>query len=159
MVAEDFNRDGFTDFEFAPEGALVNRPGGFQPATRKPSAAVAADFTGSGRLDVPRIDSDGTLKIARDTTPNYGNWIEIGLVGVKNNKLSMNAKVEVKAGANYQKQTYAGIPLVFRLGNATSVDTVRITWPNGLIQNEMKQPVEQASDHYRKRRASPVRAR
>ena len=141
LVAEDFNRDGFTDLEFAPEGALVNRPGGFRPATRKPSPAVAADFTGNGRLDVPRLDADGTLQIARDTTPNYGNWIEIGLVGVKNNKLSVNAKVEVKAGANYQKQTYAGVPLVFRLGNAGSVDTVRITWANGLIQNEMKQPV------------------
>jgi hypothetical protein len=47
----------------------------------------------------------------------------------------------VKAGTSYEKKTYAGVPLVFRLGSHTSVDTVRITWPNGLIQNEVKPPV------------------
>ena len=65
----------------------------------------------------------------------------MALAGVKNAKLSMNAKVEVKAGTSYEKRTYAGVPLVFRLGSRSSVDTVRITWPNGLMQNEMKQPV------------------
>jgi len=146
LIAGDFNRDGFTDLEFDPPGHLVNRACVLETAQHGPffpfsATAATADFTGTGRIDYARIDSDGSMKLAHDNSATYGNWIEIGLVGVKNNKLSMNAKVEVKAGANYEKQTYAGIPLVFRLGNATSVDTVRITWANGLIQNEMKQPV------------------
>ena len=142
LVAEDFNRDGFTDL-LDSEGALVNHAGVFQTAPFHSTflPGEAADFAGNGRLDYARVDSGGSLIVARDTTASYGNWIEIGLTGVKNNKLSVNAKVEVKAGASYQKMTYAGIPLVFRLGNLTGVDTVRITWANGLIQNEMNQPV------------------
>jgi hypothetical protein len=60
---------------------------------------------------------------------------------VKNIKSAIGAKVEVKAGTSYEKQTYAGVPLVFRLGTRTNVDTIRIFWPNGLIQNEINQPV------------------
>jgi hypothetical protein len=149
LVAGDFNHDGFTDLDFEPAGRLVNRGGELQFTPRAavenfPAAAVAADFTGNGRLDWAQI-KDGALVISHDVTPDYGNWLEVGLTGVKNAKLSFNAKVEVKAGTRYEKQTYAGVPLVFRLGNHTSVDTIRITWPNGLIQNEMKQAVNRVS--------------
>jgi hypothetical protein len=141
LVSEDFNHDGFTDLEFAPSGRLVNHGGVLEAAPAAPPTTAGADFTGNGRLDYARITPTGDLLMAHDVTENYGNWIEIGLIGVKNNKLSVNAKVEVKSGTNYQKMTSAGIPLVFRLGNLATVDTVRITWANGLIQNEMKQPV------------------
>ncbi len=49
--------------------------------------------------------------------------------------------MEVKTGAGYQKKIYQGVPLLFGLDGYKDVDTVRITWPNGLIQNETKQPV------------------
>src|SRR5208283_1390717 len=77
----------------------------------------------------------------RDVTPDYGNWTEIALTGGKNLKSAIGAKVEVKAGASYEKQTYAGLPLVFRLGGHSQIDTVRIAWPNGLVQNETNQSV------------------
>jgi tetratricopeptide (TPR) repeat protein len=146
LAAGDFSHDGFTGLDFEPGGRLLNRAGVLGAVPRTESAAhradsAAADFSGAGRLDWAGIEGDGSLVVNRDVTPAYGNWIEVALVGVKNAKLSMNAKVEVKAGTSYEKQTYAGLPLVFRLGRGASVDTVRITWPNGLMQNEMKQPV------------------
>ena len=137
LIAEDVNRDGRTDLAALPALTLLNRPGKFEQASAPNRAgSVFADFQGNGRLDRARIAADGSLHVDRDVTPNYGNWIEVVLAGVKNPKISLNAKVEVKAGSDYQKATYTGLPLVFRLGQHATVDTVRITWPNGLVQNE-----------------------
>jgi hypothetical protein len=140
LVARDVDRDGRTDL-VTPAGLLLNRAGKFEPAPASPDHAFTpyealADFEGNGRLDRARIGADGALVIGHDITPDYGNWIEIALTGEKNPKAAVNAKVEVKAGTSYEKVTYAGVPAVFRLGNRTKVDTVRITWPNGLVQNE-----------------------
>ena len=146
LSAKDFNHDGRTDLAAQPDLLLLNRAGKFQKAAAAPADfATLADFDGQGRLARARIATDGALMLDRDTTPNYGNWIEIALVGVKNLKSAVGAKVEVKAGTLYEKQTYDGVPLVFRLGSQKTVDTVRITWPNGLIQNEMNQPVNKLS--------------
>jgi tetratricopeptide (TPR) repeat protein len=141
LPAKDLNHDGRTDLAAEPPLVLLNRPGGFQkaPAVNLPPA-VAADFSGNGRLDRVAIRG-GALTIDRDVTPDYGNWIEVSLTGIKNLKSPIGAKVEVKSGTSYEKQIWAGLPLVFRLGSRTQVDTVRITWPNGLIQNEMNQPI------------------
>ena len=142
LSARDFNHDGRTDLAAQPDLRLLNLPGKFQKEAAAPGDfGTFADFDGQGRLSRARIAADGALMLDRDTTPNYGNWIEIALVGVKNLKTAVGAKVEVKAGTLYEKQTYEGVPLVFRLGSQKTVDTVRITWPNGLIQNEMNQPI------------------
>lgn len=66
-------------------------------------------------------------------------WIGVELQGVKNLKLAQGAEVEIKAGLLYDKKPYQGVPLLFDLRGYKEVDTVRITWPNGLIQNETKQ--------------------
>jgi hypothetical protein len=72
--------------------------------------------------------------------PEGNRELRVTLAGVKNIHLAYGAKVEVKAGAHYQKQTYRGLPLSFGLpAQYREADTVRITWPNGLIQNEVHQ--------------------
>jgi hypothetical protein len=140
LVARDVNRDGRTDL-LMYRLLLLNRFGEFEVRPTPPDEAfppyeVLADFDGNGRLDRAVLDVDGTLVVRHDITPNYGNWIEVALTGEKNLKTGVNAKIEVKAGMTYEKVTYSGVPAVFRLGNLTKVDTVRITWPNGLVQNE-----------------------
>jgi hypothetical protein len=91
------------------------------------------------------IGKDGVLTMEHEATANYGNWIEVALTGVKNLKSAVGAKVEVKAGTAYAKQSYEGVPLVFRLGAPKEIETVRITWPNGLIQNELNQPINKVA--------------
>ncbi|MEO8127793.1 MAG: tetratricopeptide repeat protein [Bryobacteraceae bacterium] len=81
----------------------------------------------------------GGVRVLANETASGNQWIRVRLAGIKNLKTSPGAEVEVKAGVRYQKQVYQGEPLLFGLGNEKSIDTVRITWPNGLIQNEMKQ--------------------
>jgi hypothetical protein len=105
------------------------------------TAAVSADFDGDGRIDLAAIGADGVLRRLHNATPTGNRWLSVALEGVKNLKLAPGASVEVKAGASFQKKAWAGVPLVFGLGERQSVDTVRITWPNGLIQNETKQEV------------------
>jgi hypothetical protein len=105
VSAFDFNSDGRTDLAAQPGGlVLLNVNGQFQtvPQTGQPAAIAAsfatADLDGSGRASRAHIQ-DGAVVIDRDVEPAYGNWLEISLIGVKNLKSAMSAKVEVKAGA------------------------------------------------------------
>jgi tetratricopeptide (TPR) repeat protein len=99
----------------------------------------------TSRIEALDLDKDGRTDLACDTrhllnrTTTGHSWIGVNLQGVKNLKLAQGAEVEVKAGGRYQKAIYNGRPLTFGLGKEKSADTVRITWPNGLIQNEIKQ--------------------
>ena len=147
LSAADFNHDGRTDLAAQPDLLLLNRRANSKRRPARPAGSGTSTPISTARDGWrAHLAADGALMLDRDVTPNYGNWIEIALIGVKNLKSAVGAKVEVKAGTLYEKQTYEGLPLVFRLGSEKSVDTVRITWPNGLIQNEMNQPVNKLAD-------------
>lgn len=107
-------------------------------------AVATADFNNDGREDAAAIGADGSLHILHNDTTTANAWVRVTLTGVKNAKLAPEAQVEVKSGPRYQKKTYTGTPLVFGLRDVKEIDTVRITWPNGLIQNELRQPVSRA---------------
>ena len=113
LEAADVNRDAFLDI-MSSAGTIVNRRGKFEKANG--------------------AKADGSIP-AEGATPATGA-IRVALSGVKNLKLAYDAEIEVKAGASYRKKIYRGVPLVFDLGERPSADTVRITWANGLIQNE-----------------------
>ncbi len=104
------------------------------------SAMVAADFDTDGRWDLAAIGDDGKLRLLTNASSSGNRWLRVSLEGVKNLKLAPGAEIEVKAGRIYQKQHYRGEPLLFGLGSYAEADTVRITWPNGMIQNETRQP-------------------
>ncbi len=125
---------------FGSPQALGAGLAGFQPAV-----LAAADFDGDGRSDLAAVGEDGVLRLLENRTPVPNRFLHLALFGVKNLKLAPAAEVEVKAGAGYQKLAYRGVPLVFGLGSETAADTVRITWPNGLIQNEARQPAVPAT--------------
>ena len=121
-----------------------NGRGGFlrSPVDGLPSAvAIAnADFDNDGHPDLALVTPEGNLEIASNNIATPNHFLKVQLEGVKNLKQPQGAVVEVKAGAWYQKRIYAGLPLLFGLRDYSEVDTVRIVWPNGLIQNEIRQP-------------------
>jgi len=100
-------------------------------------AVAASDFDQDGRDDLLGIGADGSVHLLRNETGTGHHWVRVRLVGVKNLVLAADAEIEVKAGTRYQKRRYAGVPITFGLGTRAAADVVRITWPNGLIQNEV----------------------
>ncbi|MSV31416.1 MAG: tetratricopeptide repeat protein [Bryobacterales bacterium] len=118
------------------------------------AAPVETDFDNDGRLDQARISADGKLHVRMNRTRPASRWIRIRLEGVKSLRLAQDAEVEIKAGELYRKQTYAGVPLLFDVGAYRTVDAVRITWSNGLIQNEVKQATGRAYSYKEVQRLS-----
>ncbi len=103
------------------------------------AALAAADFDADGRVDLAAVAADGRILRLRNETKTTHRWARVQITGVKNLKLAFNSEVEIKSGPFYQKLLYRGVPLTFGLRDFDTIDTVRITWPNGLIQNEVKQ--------------------
>ncbi|MEX2261885.1 MAG: tetratricopeptide repeat protein [Bryobacteraceae bacterium] len=136
-----YRNHGLAKFERVHEGAPSN-------------ALAAADFNGDGRQDLAAVRSDGALVLLRNQTATRNSFLRIALTGVKNLKLAPGAEVEVKAATRYQKRIYTGLPLTFGLGSFKEADTVRITWPNGLIQNEPKQATGKAMAYKEAQRLS-----
>ena len=131
LAAEDVNRDSWLDL-VTSNGTLLNRHERFE--------------------HVPQPVGHGEIEL--DKPPATGHWIGVRLTGIKNLKLAYGAQVEVKSGALYQKKMYNGVPLMFALGPRTMVDTVRTTWPNGLIQNEANQAADRTYDYKEAQRLS-----
>lgn len=128
-----------------PAGAVLadfDNVGRLQTLERAAAAVVAADFDRDGRLELIEITPQGELQRLLNAVPSDGRGLSLRLEGVKNLKLPLGAEVEVKAGSLYAKQTFRGLPLIFGLGRRTSIETLRITWPNGLVQNEVRLEVQ-----------------
>jgi tetratricopeptide (TPR) repeat protein len=123
--------------------AAGKTPGGFPDAV----AWAAADFENSGRPSLAAVAADGSIHLLANRTETKNEWIRVSLAGVKNLKLGPGTEVEVRSGRDYQKKMYEGVPLLFGLGPDKIVDTVRISWPNGLIQNETDQTVARTAEY------------
>lgn len=98
-------------------------------------ALASADFDQDGRADLAGLDPNGAPRVLLNRIENKNHWVKVDLEGIKNMKLAPGAEVEVKAGSSYQKKPYLGMPVLFGMGPHPQADTIRITWPNGMIQN------------------------
>ncbi len=139
LDVQDFNHDGFLDVvSYSPHLLAVrNDSGRLVPAEKAQTAIspVRADFNGDNREDYARILPDGSLHLHTNASPAQA-WANVRIQGVKNLKNAAGSTVEMKSGAFYDKRIYQGVPLSFGTDGHAGIDTIRITWPNGLIQNE-----------------------
>jgi tetratricopeptide (TPR) repeat protein len=115
---------------------------------------VDADFEATGRLDRARIGPDGSVHLMRSQSAQNQHWIRVQLKGVRALKLAQDALVEMKTGSLYRRQFYNGVPIEFDAGDHATIDVIRITWPNGLIQNEVRQPAGQTHVYPEEQRLS-----
>ena len=103
--------------------------------------AAYADADGDGDLDVVITANGGAPRLLRNDTA-AGNVLRVRLVGTSANRDGIGARVEVTAGgatrwrrvrtgSSYASQSE--LPVTFGLGDATSVEAVRVIWPGGAI--------------------------
>jgi hypothetical protein len=85
--------------------------------------------------------------LLRNDGGNRNNWLRLSLKGLVDNRNGIGAKVEVFAGALYQKwevQSASGYlgqsatEIVVGLGSARQADIVRLLWPTGILQDEVE---------------------
>ena len=156
------NRDGtFTDAS-APScsGGRSRRASSSGEASTECIRAVPVDLSNQWTSGVAQgdFDNDGFADIVVVVEPvaggscrpvllrNLGNenhWVTIRLVGTTSNRDAVGAQVRVVAGPLRQiKEVYAGTSflstespwLTFGLADQESTDSVKVTWPSGLVE-------------------------
>ncbi len=137
-----YHNNGDGTFTRVTTGSLVNDVG--------PSVGCAwGDYDNDGFLDLFVARGGDTLPTANVLYRNNGNsnaWLRIKLVGTVSSRSAIGARVRAKAsigGKTFWQlreintgDGFCAGPLEthFGLGNATNIDTLRIEWPSGAVQ-------------------------
>jgi hypothetical protein len=115
-----------------------------------PGYVTPVDYDRDGDEDLMITAGDTGMRLYRNDVGTENNWLALRLVGSGGpggaNRSAIGAKVEVTAGGVTQTQeVYAGnghegpmrpLTLYFGLGTATTVDTIRVRWPNATLSTK-----------------------
>ena len=161
----DYDNDGWLDLVAVGEGAnggeirLLRNLGdaGWADVTKKtqldsvklsqPRALAVADLRGKGNPDLIVTQEDGPPVVLENIGANQNNWMQIEFKPLNDNKSGFGTKVELYAGALYQKWEVSGasgylsqnaMPLIAGLGAEKSTDALRLLWPTGVPQDEIE---------------------
>jgi len=101
------------------------------------------DIDNDGRLDAVVTTNDGPAYVLRNETPTHNHWLILRLRGHTSNRDAIGAVVKVVTpqGPQFATVTTAGSYLSssdkrlhFGLGLETSVKSIEIRWPSGILQ-------------------------
>jgi hypothetical protein len=105
--------------------------------------AAFADFDNDGYVDVV-VANNGDPPLLLHNDGGTGNhFVNFKLVGVKSNRDAMGARIRIRAGTlSEMREIYGGgsylsqsdLRANFGLGQATSVESVEVSWPSGQKQ-------------------------
>ncbi|MBI4662886.1 MAG: CRTAC1 family protein [Verrucomicrobia bacterium] len=139
-----YHNNGDGTFSRVTSGSIATDPG------LASEGAVWGDYDRDGFLDL--FVANGLYSSPQPNDYLYHNdgnsnaWLTIKCVGTRSNRSAIGAKVRVKAtinGRSYWQlreintgDGWSGNPLEahFGLGHATNVETLRIEWPSGTVQ-------------------------
>ncbi len=158
IVVTDLNYDGWSDllvYGTSTFDLLIASSGNtFRDMTEAVGLAAFQRFDVAD-VAVGDLDADGDLDLVLQTR-EYGlvhlenqalsrnHWLALSLVGKKSNRNGYGATVEVATGGHYQKLTFRRSPAHFGLGELGAVDVVRVTWPNGVVQNIIQPKIDRS---------------
>lgn len=112
----------------------------------QPRAIATADLSGNGGSDLVVTQLGGPPIFLRNEGGNQHNWMNIDFKALADNKSAIGTRVEVYAGALYQKWEVQGASgylgqnagtVHAGLGDEKSAEVVRLLWPTGVPQDEI----------------------
>ena len=114
----------------------------FRPMVAR--GVAVADIDGDGDLDLVLTAVSGPPRLIRNDQRSGHHWIRLALTGTRANRDAIGSTVEVEAGGETLRRTImpvrgylsqSELPVTIGLGDRTSVDAVRIRWPDGSVQS------------------------
>lgn len=105
--------------------------------------AAFGDYDDDGDIDILVANVSDRPQLLRNDTVGAGHWLRVRLEGTRSNRSAIGARVTLKAGSHHATAEVAtggsylsqsDLRLHFGLGSATTVDSVSVSWPGGLVQ-------------------------
>ena len=112
-----------------------------------PGALITADYDGDGDADLLVTQDGGPPVLLRNDGGNKNGSLRLSLKALADNRSAIGTKVEVFAGALYQKfevQSSSGYlgqnapEILMGLGDVKEAEIVRLLWPTGVLQDEVQ---------------------
>ncbi|MGH9767571.1 MAG: FG-GAP-like repeat-containing protein [Blastocatellia bacterium] len=106
-------------------------------------AFASGDINDDGAIDLIVTKADGSILAFRNEGAGK-NYARLALSGKTSNRSAVGAKAELRSGSLRQKlEVYSSSPapaasgLIFGLGYRTTVDSLQLLWPAGVLQSEL----------------------
>ena len=117
--------------------------------------AAYADIDGDGDLDVVLTQIAGPPRLLRNDQALNQHWLRLHLRGRAPNTAAFGARIELRAGGRLQTRVISRnrsylsqmeLPVSFGLGSTSTIESLRIIWPDGQMQElpppQPDQPLE-----------------
>jgi hypothetical protein len=148
MLEVDLDLDGALDGLWSARGAAITGVQALSSSSERSfdlgrsasgnGTLVCADVDGDLDGDLARSGPDG-LEVLRCTGP-VGRAARIQPMGFKDNRRAVGAVVEARSREIYRRIYWRGEPQLVGCGAHETLDVLRITWPNGIVQTRLDVP-------------------
>lgn len=139
---------GWTEFgnPFTKDSKLLSRT----------QSMLSGDVDSDGDIDLIISLDDGSLRFLRNVGGEVNNAEIVRLKGLVSNRSGVGSKIDLRSGSLSQKvESFSASPMPapseihFGLGQRINTDVVRIIWPSGVVQAEIKPKTSKAQGSFK----------